>query len=181
MKKRYIIVVFLLAFYFICTVQAYGSRVYAPSRIPPIIYKDIKIVAENSSPDNMGIVQAFNVKTNKLIWSTKVYGVKIEPGIEEDTQWIFIKEIKINNDKLLVVNEKNKTFQVDPNTGRVLHAHNNSINNIVIAVIVLFTIILCIVILYNSNSNISIFVVTLIILILFIALLYIFKKKIIII
>ena len=142
LKKRHIIIVFLLAFCFICTVQVFASRAYAPIIISPIIYKDIKIVAENSSPNNMGIVEAFNVNTNKLIWSKKVYKVKIKPGVEEDTQWIFIKEIKINNDKLLVVNEYNKIYQVDPNTGKVLNDNNKVIAPASLIITILFIAIL---------------------------------------
>ena len=148
MKKRFTKIIFLLAFCFICTLQVFASRAYAPITISPIIYKDIKIVAENSSPDNMGIVKAFNVNTNKLMWSKKVYKVKIKPGIEDDTQWVFIKEIKINNDKLLVVNENNKIYKVDPNTGKVL-----------------------------NDNNIVIIVASLIIITLFIAIFYIYKKR----
>jgi hypothetical protein len=68
----------------------------------------------------------------------------MESGIEEDTQWIFIKEIKIDNDKLLVVNENNKIYEVDPNTGKVL----NDNNWIVISVLSLIIITLFIVTVY---------------------------------
>lgn len=144
MKKRYTLIVFLLVFYFICTAQVFASRSSLPAKISPVIYNDLRIVAENNSSDNMGIVQAFNVNTNKLIWSKKIYKVKIKSGIEEDTQWIFIKEIKIYNDKLLVVNESNKIYEVDPNTGKVL----NDNNWIVISVLSLIIITLFIVTLY---------------------------------
>ena len=126
LKKKYIRIVFLLVFCFIYTTQLYASRAYEPAKIASIMYKDIKIVAENSTPDNMGVVQAFNVNTNKLVWSKKVYKVTIKPGVEDDTQWIFIKEIKIDNDKLLVINESNKIYEIDPNTGEIVN-HNNSI------------------------------------------------------
>ena len=144
MKKRYTLIVLLLVLYFICTVQVFASRSSLPAKISPVIYNDLRIVAENNSSDNMGIVQAFNVNTNKLIWSKKIYKVEIKSGIEEDTQWIFIKEIKIDNDKLLVVNESNKIYEVDPNTGKVL----NDNNWIVISVLSLIIITLFIVTVY---------------------------------
>jgi hypothetical protein len=87
MKKSYIVFISLLAFYFIVSIQAFASRAVAPLKIPSILYNGIKIVAENSSPENMGLVEAFNVNTNSLIWSRKIYEVKINPTIEEDTQF----------------------------------------------------------------------------------------------
>jgi len=152
MKKRYTLIVFLLVFYFICTVQVFASRSSLPAKISPVIYNDLRIVAENNSPDNMGIVQAFNENTNKLIWSKKIYKVKIKSGIEEDTQWIFIKEIKIDNDKLLIVNESNKIYEVDPNTGKVLNDNNwivISVLSLIIITIFIFTLYM-----YKRRKNI---------------------------
>ena len=113
---------FIVLFLAVCLlnpVNVFASRV-SPVKISPIVYKDVKIVAENYSPDNMGVVQAFDIKTNKLIWSKKVYEVKIKPRVEADTQFVFIKEMKIDGDKLIVVNEKEKAFTLDPYTGEDL-------------------------------------------------------------
>jgi outer membrane protein assembly factor BamB len=130
-KKKCTFIVFLLLLCFCDAVQVFASRANAPAEIPPIIYNDIRIVAENSSPENMGIVQAFDVNTKKLIWSTKVYKVKIKRNIEDDTQWIFISEMKIVGDKLVIVNEKKEIYNLDPNTGKDL-SKDHSIRNYVI-------------------------------------------------
>lgn len=102
------------------TIGTSESKAYAPSAIPPVLYKDIRILTENSSQYNMGIVQAFNTKTNKLIWSKKIYEVNIDSNIEEDVQLVFIKDMKIENDKLVVINEKNVSYTLDPYTGEGL-------------------------------------------------------------
>ena len=120
MKKKYTFILLLLVFCFSDTVQVFASRANEPAEIPPIIYNDIRIVAENSSPDNMGIIQAFDANTNELIWRTKVYKVKIKRNIEADTQWVFISEMKIDGDKLVIVNEKKEVYTLDPNTGKDL-------------------------------------------------------------
>ena len=137
MKKKYTFIMFLLVFCFLCTVQVFASRAYELEKIPPVIYKDIRIIAENNSPDNIGVVQAFNVNTNKLIWSKKVYKVRRSPFVEEDTQLIFIKEMKIENDRLIVINENLKSYILDPNTGKSLNARTNSIIIIAIAILVI--------------------------------------------
>lgn len=119
MNKKYVLMVFLL----VCLIypaQVFASRAFAPVKITPIIYKDIKIVAENNSPENMGIVQAFDINTNKLIWSKQVYKVRMKPNVEADTQWVFIKDMKIEGDKLVIINEKQKTYTLDPLTGNSL-------------------------------------------------------------
>jgi len=152
MKKRYTLIVFLLAFCLICTVQVFASRISLPAKISPVIYNDLRIVAENNSSDNMGIVQAFNVNTNKLIWSKKIYKVKIKSGIEEDIQWIFIKEIKIDNDKLLVVNESNKIYEVDPNTGKILNDNNWTV--IAVLSLIIITLFIAIIYMYKRRRKI---------------------------
>jgi len=117
LKKIYIFISFLLLFYLINSGQAFAIRV-APIKISPITYKNLRIVAENNSPENMGIVQASDINTNKLIWSKQVYKVRMNPDYEEDTQWVFIKDMKIEGDKLVVINEKQITYTLDPNIGK---------------------------------------------------------------
>ena len=123
MRRKYSVIVLLLTFFLLNSVEVLASRAFPPAKISPIIYKDIKIVAENRL-DNMGIVQAFDINTNKLVWSKQVYEVKMRPRVEADTQWVFIKEIKIDGDKLVVINEKQKMFTLDPNTGNNLDKNN---------------------------------------------------------
>lgn len=120
MKKKYMLIAFLIVYCLINPAQVFASRAFAPVKITPIIYKDAKIVAENNSPENMGIIQAFDINTNKLLWSKQVYKVRMKPNVEADTQWVFIKDIKIEGDKLVVINEKQKTYTLDPITGNSL-------------------------------------------------------------
>ena len=152
MKKKYRLITFLLIFCLINPVQVFASRDRAPVKITPIIYKDIKIVAENSSPYDMGIVQAFDINTNKLIWSKQVYKVKLKSNVEADTQWVFIKDMKIDEDKLVVINERQKMFTLDPITGENLDK-NNSVTIIYIA-IPIFVITLMIILIMKKKSKI---------------------------
>ena len=127
------LITFLLVFFLINPVQVFASRDRAPVKITPIIYQGIKIVAENSSPYDMGRVQAFDINTNKLIWSKQVYEVKMKSNVEADTQWVFIKDMKIDGDKLIVINERQEMFTLDPITGENLDK-NNSVTIIYIAI-----------------------------------------------
>lgn len=138
MKRKYTFIVLLLTFYLLNSVEVLAIRAFSPAKISPIIYKDIKIVAQNSSPENMGIVQAFDEYTNKLIWSKQVYEVKMNPRIEADAQWVFIEDMRIDGDKLVVTNERQKMFTLDPNTGEDLDKSNSvTIRYIAIPIIVI--------------------------------------------
>jgi|GEM_PF-2945560 len=141
MKKIYKISMIILFFSFVFNIQVFASRV-APAKISPIIYNDIRIVAENYSPEHMGVIQAFNIKTNKLVWSKRVYTVLINPFVEEDTQWAFIKEMKIEMDKLIVVNEEGKVYTLDPNTGENFKKYNPILSIIATVIIVLLLILI---------------------------------------
>lgn len=156
MNKKFTFIMFILVFCFCCSVQVFASRGQAPAVIPSIIYKDIKIVAENSSPENMGIVQAFNANNNELIWSAKVYQVIIDPDIEDDTQWVFINEMKIDGDKLIIVNEKKAVFTLDPETGKDFDEDKSTITYfvIIIGIAILTAVVLLIVFVRRKKSTV---------------------------
>ena len=40
----------------------------------------------------------------------------IDPNLEEDVQWVFIKALSIQDGRLMVTSESGKTYQVDVNT-----------------------------------------------------------------
>ena len=143
MKRNNFFIVCLSIICLLYTNQVYASREYAPATIPPVIYKDIKIVAENSSLDNMGVVQAFNINTNKLIWSKQVYTIKINPHIEKDTQMVFIKKMMIENDKLVIIDEYLKKYILDPNTGNDFNKRHKWL--IIIIILISVTVIIYIV------------------------------------
>lgn len=126
----------LTLFFFASKEHVLASRAFAPPQINPLIYNDIKITASNSTPDDMGIVQAFNTKTNNLLWSKKIYKVRINPNVEEDTQLVFITEMKFEDDKLIVVNERQDQYIVDPYTGEVLSG-NKTLYIIIVAAIII--------------------------------------------
>jgi hypothetical protein len=119
MRKLLILIVSLLFFSLTDGVLVVADR-EAPKKVDPVIFNDIKIVAENKSPETMSVVTAIDIKTNKLLWSKEVYKVRMNSFVETDTQWVFIKELRIEEDKLIVINEKQKKFVLDPYTGEKL-------------------------------------------------------------
>lgn len=81
------------------------KRVAAPE-VKPVIYKGVKFIVSA----NMGYVEAWDVEPNKKIWEKKVYDVIIDPDLEADVQWVFIKSMRIVNNELVVINERENKF-----------------------------------------------------------------------
>ena len=44
---------------------------------------------------------------------------RIKPWLEEDVQWVFISDLKLDEDSLLVRDEKNRCYSIQLNTRRV--------------------------------------------------------------
>ncbi len=103
------VVIMLTPFLFCSLVEAERGPA---SQVEPVIYKEIKFIAPNT-PEKMGYVEAWDIKTNKKLWELKVYEVKINPQIEADVQWKFITSLYIYGGKLIAVNEAGKRYEVD--------------------------------------------------------------------
>ncbi len=82
----------------------------SPAEVAPVYHNGIKYVANH---EKMGYVEAWDVDSGKLIWAKKVYDVKIDPLLEADVQWVFIRSMSIEKEKLIVTNEKNEKFEID--------------------------------------------------------------------
>jgi tricorn protease-like protein len=71
-----------------------------------------------------GVVVAIDVKRKTELWALKVYTVTFEPGEEQDTQEVFITELKVDADgkRLTVTNERGERYHVDTATHTVTAA-----------------------------------------------------------
>lgn len=81
-----------------------------PKEVAPIYYKGVKFIAPTNK---MGIVEAWDIETNKKVWEKKVYQVFFNPLMERDVQDVFISSLSIEGEKLVVVNERGKRFEID--------------------------------------------------------------------
>ena len=103
--------VFLLPF------SADAKRAY-PKPVLPVIYDGIEYRIP-SGRGNMGFVEAIDKTTNQQLWNTRVYRVWIIPGFEEDCQWVFINDMRVQNGRLRITNEEGKVFRLDLKSGQV--------------------------------------------------------------
>src|SRR5215213_8565125 len=107
-----------LAVIFLLTVpvpQLVCAKRMAPEKVAPVIYEGIRYVAPNDD-GRRGYIEAWNVGTNKKLWELTIFTSGIDPNLEEDVQWVFIKALNIQNGRLMVTSERGKTYQVDVNT-----------------------------------------------------------------
>jgi len=95
--------------------QVTSAKRLPPVKVDPVVYEGIRYVAPND--DGLrGYIEAWNVRTNKKLWELTLFTNPIDPNIEEDVQWVFIKALNIHDGRLMVTSERGKTYQVDVNT-----------------------------------------------------------------
>ncbi len=119
MKKTVFLLILLLSL----TPCIFAKR-SAPKEITPIVHRGIKYIvphwgASLKKKQNGGFIEAFDIKNKKRLWLLRVYKIKYDENLEKDVQDVFITEMKIKNNKLVVRNEKNDTFIIDLKTKKV--------------------------------------------------------------
>ena len=92
--------------------QLTSAKRLPPVKLDPVIYEGIRYVAPNDD-GRRGYVEAWNLGTNKKLWELTIFTNGIDPNLEEDVQWVFIKALNIQDGRLMVTSERGKTYQVD--------------------------------------------------------------------
>jgi len=98
--------------------QLASAKRIEPMKVDPVIYEGIRYVAPNDD-GRRGYIEAWNVGTNKKLWELTIFTNRIDPNLEEDVQWVFIKALNIQDGRLIATTERGKTYQVDVNTKAV--------------------------------------------------------------
>ena len=84
----------------------------APAKVEPVIDAGIRYVAPNDD-GRRAYIEAWDVKTNKKLWDLTVFTNPIDPKLEEDVQWVFIKSVRLRDGTLMVKSERGKTYHID--------------------------------------------------------------------
>jgi hypothetical protein len=113
---------FLLALFL---VQLATAKRIAPVKVDPVIYEGVRYVAPNDD-GRRGYIEAWNVGTNEKLWELTVFTNRIDPSLEEDVQWVFIKALNIQDGRLIVVSERGKTYLVNVNTKEITQSDSLS-------------------------------------------------------
>lgn len=97
--------------------ESFAKRAPAP-RIEPIVFAGVKYTVPNDR-GTLGYVVAEDPVTGKTLWKKTVFRVWICPLVEHDVQWVFIKEMRLEDGKLILVNERKKAYSLDLKTRKV--------------------------------------------------------------
>src|SRR5437867_6316289 len=90
----------------------------APPRVEPAIHDSIRYVAPNDD-GRRAYIEAWDVQTNKKLWDLTIFVNRIDPKLEEDVQWVFIKALRVQDGALIVTPERGRTYQVNLKTRAV--------------------------------------------------------------
>lgn len=105
---------------------AFAKRV-APKPVKSIVKDGIEYSAA-LDPTHIGFIEATWTKAKQLkangktykpvIWSKQIYVIKYEYkyGLEEDVQWVFISNLRLDNNKLIITNELGYEYELDLDT-----------------------------------------------------------------
>jgi hypothetical protein len=102
-----------------------SAKRIAPVRVDPVIYEGIRYVAPNDN-GHRGYIEAWNVATNKKLWELTLFTNRIDPNLEEDVQWEFIKALNIQDGRLVATSERGENYQVDLKTKEITQSDSRS-------------------------------------------------------
>ncbi len=88
----------------------------APARVPPITWRGVRYEVNHAK---MGIVEAREAGSGKLLWERKIYSVFYLPLLEKDVQDVYITSLSLRGTRLLIVDEKKRVYELDPVTRKV--------------------------------------------------------------
>jgi len=94
-------------------------------KVDPVISDGIRYAAPNDD-GRRGYIEASNVGTNKKLWELTISTNPIDPNLEEDVQWVFIKSLHIHDRRLIVTSEHGETYQVDLKTKEITQSDSRS-------------------------------------------------------
>lgn len=106
-----------------CVNSVFAKRI-APKEVPPLIHEGVEYRVihwghVSGYDQNGGYIEVIDSETEKKIWEIKVYTIEYNSSFEKDAQDIFITEIKIEDNNLIVWNEVRDKFVIDLMTKEV--------------------------------------------------------------
>src|SRR5213592_4315263 len=91
----------------------------APAEVKPVVHQGVRYIAPNDD-GRRAYIEAWDVQTNKKLWDLTIFVNRIDPKLEEDVQWVFIKALRFQDGTLIVTPEGGKTYRVDLKTKAVI-------------------------------------------------------------
>lgn len=102
---------------FVLPSVALAKRMPAPV-VEPLVHEGVRYTVPNDK-GTVGYVVACEVATGKQLWKKTVFRTCICPFFEHDVQWVFTRQMRLEGGRLILVNERGKTYALDLTTRRV--------------------------------------------------------------
>jgi hypothetical protein len=96
---------------------AFAKRIPAPV-IEPVVHEGVRYTVPNDR-GTVGYVVAWDVATGKHLWKKTIFRKCICPFLEHDVQWVFIKQMRLDGERLIFVRERDKSYALCLKTRRV--------------------------------------------------------------
>ena len=107
----------LIAFVLMLAVPTIAKRLPAPEIAPVVINGVIYSVPNNNG--RKAVVEAWSKDSTMRLWKKTIFSTWINPFLEEDVQWVFIKNLEILDNQLIITDEKDRQYSLDPGTKKV--------------------------------------------------------------
>lgn len=93
---------------------ALAKRTPAPV-IEPVVHGGVRYTVPNDK-GTVAYVVAWDVTTGERLWKKTVFRKCICPFFEHDVQWVFVKQMRLDGERLILVSERGKVYALDLKT-----------------------------------------------------------------
>ncbi len=103
--------------FFVLPSAVLAKRIPAPV-VEAVVHEGIRYTVPNDK-GTVGYVVAWDAATDKQLWKKTIFRTWICPLVEHDVQWIFIKQMRLDGERLILVTEGDKSYSLDLKTRKV--------------------------------------------------------------
>jgi hypothetical protein len=114
MHTTYKVLVLVFIGLFMTPVVVLAKRIPAPV-VEPIVHKGVRYTVPNDR-GTRGYILARDAATGEQLWKKTVFRKCICPFLEHDVQWVFIKEMRLEGERLIIVSERGKSYSLNLET-----------------------------------------------------------------
>jgi len=113
---------------FALPLHALHAKRAAPDPVPPVTVEGITYSAPNQNGRSPSVV-ATRASDGQKLWEQPIFTNTIDPLLEEDVQWVFIKKMEFDGKELRITDEHGHTYFLNPRTMEVSGADKLSLND----------------------------------------------------
>ncbi len=112
MRKVFLVASLIL--FSLCAIsQNRGYKRVAPKEVTPVLYGQLKLTAPTNQ---MGYIVAFDTTAGEVVWKVRIYKVHYDVFLEKDAQDVYINDIELRNDNLLIRDDTDQHYLLNLKT-----------------------------------------------------------------